>query len=132
MLDRKRFTMPPFNSDCVLVTPLDVLVASSVGVLAAVAPPGILGSSDQSKRDFPSLERRHSVAVDQRDFSLGAVIHSVNAACRDEVPGPDDKMFHKASIHNERALPKSQKPPTGSCRRLQRSKNILQPKRCRE
>jgi hypothetical protein len=44
----------------------------------------------------------HGVAVDQRDLSLGLIIHSVDAASRDEVAGLHDKVLHQNSIQNER------------------------------
>jgi hypothetical protein len=69
-----------------------------------LASPGIFGCPDESKLDLPSLERRHSVTVDQRDLSPGMVFHPVDAACGDEVARLDDKVFHAHSIWEKSAL----------------------------
>jgi hypothetical protein len=60
--------------------------------------------ADKPKRDLLSLERWHSIAVDQRDLSVGMVVDPVNAACRDEVARLDDKVLHANSIRGKSAL----------------------------
>jgi hypothetical protein len=52
---------------------------------SALPSPGIFGSPDEPKLDLLSLERRHSIAVDQRDLSPGMVVHPVDATRGDEV-----------------------------------------------
>jgi hypothetical protein len=67
----------------------------------SLASPGIFCSADEPKRDFLSLERRHSVTVDQRDLSARTVVHPVDTACCDEVARLDDKVLHANSIREK-------------------------------
>jgi hypothetical protein len=72
--------------------------------------PGIFGCPDESKLDLPSLERRHSIAVDQRDLSPGMLVHSIDAACGDEVAGLDDKVLHAKQYTRKEGRSEYQKP----------------------
>jgi hypothetical protein len=78
-----------------------------------LASSGILCSADEAKRDLLSLERRHSITIDQRDPSTGMVVHPVDAACGDEVARLNDKVLHANSIRRTSLLSKCQKPRRG-------------------
>jgi hypothetical protein len=49
---------------------------------SALSSPGILGCPDESKLDLPSLERRHSITVDQRDLSPLVVMKSPDSTIK--------------------------------------------------
>jgi hypothetical protein len=80
-----------------------------------LASPGIFGCPDESKLDLPSLERRYSITIDQRDLSPGMLVHPIDAACGDEVAGLDDKVLHANSIRGKNSALNA-KSPNGSCR----------------
>jgi hypothetical protein len=51
-------------------------------------------------RNLISLERRHSIAVDQRDLSPGMVVHPVDATRGDEVSSC--KQYTSNELRSER------------------------------
>ena len=88
----------------------------------SLASPGILCSADEAKRYLLSLERRHSIAVDQGDLSARMIVHPVDAACRDEVAGLDDKVLHADSIRGK-GTALNAKSPDGVLSGLQRKED---------
>jgi hypothetical protein len=88
--------------------------------------PRIFGSANEPKRDLLSLERRHSITIDQRDLSAGMVVHPVDATRGDEVARLNDKVLHANSIR-EKSAALNAKSPDGVVSRLQQERNRARP-----
>jgi hypothetical protein len=99
--------------------------ADMVSCSIFLASSGILCSADDPKRDLLSLERRHSVTVDQRDLSARMVVHPVHAACGDEVARLDDKVLHANSIRGKSSILNAKR--RGSLGRLRAGDPALPP-----
>jgi hypothetical protein len=61
----------------------------------------MLSGPNETKLDLSALKRWHGVTVDQRDFSLGMIDHSIDPARGHKVTRVHDELLHQSSIQND-------------------------------
>jgi hypothetical protein len=74
---------------------------------SASASPGIFSCPDEPKLDFLSLERRHSIAVDQRDLSPTSRLISGFGRENGSVETPSSSALIIANMTRDLRLPKT-------------------------